>query len=412
MTPQITTLENGLRIVTEDIPHVQTATVGMWVDVGSRYEEAHECGLSHFLEHMAFKGTHTRTASQIAEEVENVGSYLNAYTSREETAYHARVLKEDIPLAVDIIADILQNSTFLEEEVLKERDVIIQEIFQCRDIPDDAVFDHFQSIAFPQQPFGRPILGPEEIIASVTSDNLKAYMNKHYHAASMIFLATGRVDHDQIVDLCREKFTQLSPSSSTSFQKATYKGGRFVDTRPIEQANIVLGYESVPHTHPHYYAQTVLSGIVGGGMSSRLFQEIREKRGLAYATYSFVSPFRDTGLFGIFAGTNPSQVGDVMSVTSDILGTLSATLTEQELARSKAQLKAGLMMGLESTTGRWDQIGHQMTTYGRPLKPEETITHVEAVTLDEIQSIARTLFATPPTLVAVGPGEIDSFLNL
>lgn len=405
MTVRITTLENNLRVITDDIPGVATTTLGLWVQVGARCEPAVTNGISHFLEHMAFKGTTTRSAKQIAEEIENVGGHLNAYTSRENTAYHARVLANDVPLAVELVADIIQNSTFEEEEIARERDVILQEIGQSFDTPDDIIFDYFQETAFPNHPLGRPILGTPEIIHKITRDDLNNYIKREYSAPRMIFAAAGAVDHDHLVDLCQKNFTQLSSHPTESVEKASYQGGQFYGKRQLEQVHLVLGFESCPAAHPDHYALSVFSSLLGGGMSSRLFQEVREKRGLVYSIYSFKSAFQDSGVFGIYAGTGEHQVEELLPTVKAILEDFPNTLEDKEIERSKAQLKAGLLMSLESTSARCEKLAQHLMVYNRPVPPEEVIEKVNAVTRQDIIRVASQLISTPPTFAALGPGK-------
>lgn len=412
MGAQITTLDNGLRIVSETLPGIQTTSLGMWVGVGSRFETPAQNGISHFLEHMAFKGTQNRTAIQIATEIENVGGYLNAYTSRENTAYHARVLSDNTLLAADIIADILQNSTFLDEEIEKERTVILQEISQSHDTPDDIIFEHFQAAAFPNQPLGRSILGPESVIKSLTSDDLREYMNNNYKSSNMVFAATGGVDHDELVEFCEEKFSNLRPHNGATTHPGTYQGGRHVETRTLEQVHMLVGFESVKQGHPDFYATAVLSSLLGGGMSSRLFQEVREKRGLVYSIYTFNTAFKDTGLFGIYAGTGPNELPQVMPLIAEVIHSLEVTLSDEEINRSKCQLKAGLMMALESTTARCEQLAQHMLIFGKSFTSEEIIQKVDRVQKEDVLRVAQQLFQSPATHAAIGPGELEAHMTL
>jgi len=404
VTVRITSLDNGLRIITDDIPGIATATLGLWVEVGTRHEPAEVNGISHFLEHMAFKGTATRSAKQIAEEIENVGGHLNAYTSRENTAYHARILEGDVPLALELIADIIQNSTFEPDELVRERDVILQEIGQAFDTPDDIIFDYFQETAFPRHPLGRPILGRPEIIHKITREALKSYMNREYIASRMVLAATGAVNHDQIVELCQKHFTQLSSQPTEGFTKASYEGGQFFEKRDLEQIHVLLGFESCPYGHPDYYPLSVFSNLLGGGMSSRLFQEVREKRGLVYSIYSFNTAFRDSGLFGIYAGTGESQIQELLPTIKNVLEDFPKSLEDKEINRSKAQLKAGLLMALESTSARCEQLAQQMMIYNRHIPPQEIIEKVNAVTPEDIIEAAARLMSKTPTFTALGPG--------
>lgn len=405
MTVKTTILENGLRIVTDDIPGIVTATLGLWVEVGARYESPEVNGISHFLEHMAFKGTTTRTAKQIVEEIENVGGHLNAYTSKENTAYHARVLENDVPLALEIIADIIQNSTFEPSEMEREREVILQEIGQAHDTPDDIIFDYFQETAFPNHPLGRPILGRPEIVRRLQPRDLKTYMTQEYSASRMVFAATGAVDHDQIVDLCRRHFSHLSNHETKSYEKAAYRGGHFYENRKLEQVHLLIGFPSCPYGHPDFYPLAVFSSLLGGGMSSRLFQEVREKRGLVYSIYSFNNSFRDTGVFGIYAGTGEGQVAELLPTVRNVLETFPTTLEAKEIDRSKAQLKAGILMSLESTSSRCEQLAQQMMIYRRPIPPQEIIEKVNAVTHKTLIDVAQRLITNETTFTAIGPGQ-------
>lgn len=405
MAVRLTTLDNGLRIITDDIPGVVTATLGLWVEVGTRNESAEVNGISHFLEHMAFKGTTTRSAKQIAEEIENVGGHLNAYTSRENTAYHARVLENDVPLAVELIADIIQNSTFELEEIARERDVILQEIGQAFDTPDDIIFDYFQETAYPHHPLGRPILGPAEIVRQISRDDLKKYMDKEYVASRMIFAAAGGVNHDLIVDLCQKHFTRLPTHSAESFIEANYQGGHFFEKRDLEQIHLLLGFESCNAGHPDHYRLSVLSNLLGGGMSSRLFQEVREKRGLVYSIYSFKTAFQDSGLFGIYAGTGEQKVQELLPTIKEVLETFPKALQTNEIERSKAQLKAGTLMSLESTSARCEKLANQLRIYNRHIPPQEVIEKINDVTYDDLIQVATHLIPTTPTFTVIGPGK-------
>src|SRR3989338_9239048 len=405
MAVKTTTLDNGLRIITDDIPGILSATVGLWVEVGARYESPEVNGISHFLEHMAFKGTTTRTAKQIAEEIESVVGHLNAYTSKENTAYHARVLEHDVPLALEIIADIIQNSTFDPSEVNRERHVILQEIGQTQDTPDDIIFDYFQETAFPNHSLGRPILGSPDNVRRIQQDDLKTYMSQEYSSSRMIFAATGAINHEKIVELCQKHFSQLSNHETKTYDKSSYRGGHFYENRKLEQIHLVLGFESCPYGHPDYYPLSVFSSLLGGGMSSRLFQEVREKRGLVYSVYSFNTAFRDSGIFGIYAGTGEAQVGELLPTIRNVLADFPQTLEDKEIARSKAQLKAAILMSLESTSSRCEQLAQQMMIYKRPIPPQEIIEKVNAVTRENLIGVAQKLLANNPTFVAIGPGK-------
>lgn len=404
---RITRLDNGLRVATVAMPSVQTASVGVWVDVGARHERAEVNGVAHMLEHMAFKGTERRTARVIAEEIENVGGQLNAYTSRENTAYYARVLADDLPLAVDLLADILQHSTFEPEELERERGVVLQEIGQTQDTPDDLVFDLFQETAFPDQPLGRPILGPAEIVSAMSRDALTGYMGEHYSPDRMILAAAGKVEHDRLVDLGNELFRHLPGTSSQGERKpdpGTYESGDRRESRDLEQVHLILGLPAFSYHDKDFHALQVLSVMLGGGMSSRLFQEVREKRGLAYAVFSFAACYGDTGIFGIYAGTGETQTSELVPVICDEFLGLMETPLEQELARARAQLKASMMMGLESCFAQCEDLARQLLIFGRRIPQEETIAEIDAVDAAAIRRVGqRLLEGARPTLTALGP---------
>jgi predicted Zn-dependent peptidase len=405
MTVEVTKLANGMTVATDVVSGVETAAVGVWVAVGARHETADVNGVSHMLEHMAFKGTKRRTALDIVEEVEDVGGQINAYTSRENTAYYLRVMAADVPMAVDILADILQNSTFDPEELERERAVIIQEIGQCDDTPDDVIFDYFQETAFPAQALGRPILGSHDLVSGMTREAVAGYMSGHYGADRMVLAAAGKVDHAALVRLAEEAFAGLPKRGPTSPDPARYSGGDRLVERDLEQVHLVLGFDGVPYDHPDYYTISVLSSLLGGGMSSRLFQEVREKRGLVYSIYTFASSYRDGGLFGIYAGTSAGEIPTLMPVLSEELRKVGGTVTEVELKRTKAQLKAGLLMALEHTRGRAERIAQQMLIYGRPVPAEEIVARIDAVDIAAISRLAGRIFSGRPTVTALGRTE-------
>jgi predicted Zn-dependent peptidase len=410
MSIRLTTLDNGFRVVTDRMDAVETVSLGVWVDVGTRHEPAEVNGVAHLLEHMAFKGTERRSAKDIAEEIENVGGHLNAYTSREQTAYYAKVLAEDAPLAVDILSDILQHSVFDEGELDRERTVILQEIGQANDTPDDIIFDLFQEQAFPHQPLGQPVLGRPEIIESMPRDRIASYLKDTYAAPGMILSAAGKIDHDQLVALAAKKFGTLPLESTASTAPARYAGGEVREERDLEQVHVVLGFPGMPFADPDYYAAAVLSTALGGGMSSRLFQEIREKRGLVYSIYSFAHSYRDGGLFGVYAGTGEDQVAELMPVVCDELLRIGEDLDEEELRRARAQLKAGLLMSLESTSSRCEQIAQHLLVFGELLDPREMVRRIEAVDRAAVVRAANRVVAEAPTLAALGPiGRVEDY---
>ncbi|MDP2622085.1 MAG: pitrilysin family protein [Hyphomicrobiales bacterium] len=404
MSVQTSRLANGMRVVTHAMPHLETAALGVWVDQGARSEAEAEHGISHLLEHMAFKGTRRRSARQIAEEIESVGGDLNAATSFEQTAYYARVLKADIAVAIDILGDILRNSVFDVSELAREQSVIVQEIGAARDTPDDLVFDQFQEAAFPGQPIGRSILGTPETVRAFRPDHLSAYLGARYRGPGMVLAAAGGVDHASVVKLAEDEFGSFAPAPAEATQAADYRGGERRQIRDLEQAHLVLGFKGVPYLDKRFYAAQMLANILGGGMSSRLFQEVRERRGLCYSIYAFHWTFRDTGLFGIYAATGAAEVAELPPVLTGELEALAGNLSEEEVARAKAQIKASLMMSLESSTARAEQIARQEILFGRVIPVDELLQLVEAVSVDDLKALAQEMFTGGPvTLSAVGP---------
>jgi predicted Zn-dependent peptidase len=406
----VSTLPNGLRVATDTIPHVETVSVGVWVDAGTRDETPEINGVSHLLEHMAFKGTERRSARAIAEEIEAVGGHLNAYTGRESTAYYAKVLKEDLGLAVDILADILQHSRFDEDELARERDVVLQEIGQANDTPDDIIFDHFQETAFPDQPLGRPVLGRPEVVAGMTRDALTGYMGASYRGGRMVLAAAGNLQHEELVALAMQSFAGLGNGATPPRAAASYAGGDFREPRELEQVHLVLGFPGIPHRDPDFYAANLFSTMYGGGMSSRLFQEVRENRGLVYSIYSFASSYRDGGLFGVYAGTGAERLGELVAVVGEELRALAATADADEIARGRAQMKASLLMARESTGARLEQLANQLLIYGRPLLVEEIIAQIEALDRAALERVAARLASGPLTMAALGPiGKLPDY---
>ncbi|WP_395494960.1 M16 family metallopeptidase [Acetobacter sp. KSO5] len=400
---QLTRLPSGLIVVTERMERVETVSFGAYVSTGTRDETAEENGVSHFLEHMAFKGTERRSALQIAEEIENVGGHINAYTAREQTAYYVKLLKENLDLGIDIIGDILTHSTFDPTEIERERGVILQEIGQANDTPDDVVFDHFQATAYPNQPMGRPTLGTEDLIRTMSRETLMRYMSAHYTTGNMVVAAAGNLHHEDVVRQVERHFADLGTTPLIPGTPSIYGGGEFRQEKDLDQAHVVLGFPSVGYNDPDYYAALMLSLLLGGGMSSRLFQEIREKRGLVYSVYSFNAPFLDGGVFGIYAGTGEKECAELVPVTLEELKKVQKSVGKDELARACAQLKASLLMSLESTGSRCEQIARQLQLFGRLIPVAETVARVEAVTTDDICRVATRIFTQKPTLAALGP---------
>ncbi|MAG96221.1 MAG: pitrilysin family protein [Alphaproteobacteria bacterium] len=410
MTVQLATLGDGLRVASDAMPELETAALGVWVNAGARNESSAQGGVSHLLEHMAFKGTGRRSARAIAEEVEAVGGQINAYTSREQTAYFIRVLKEDVELALDILADILQHSTFEAAELEREREVVIQEIGQVQDTPDDLIFDLLQETAFPDQPMGRSILGSIERVRAFERQALVGYMERHYQAPQMVLAASGRIDHEALVERVGELF-RLPAGAAEARQPARYQGGERREERQLEQAHLALAFPGLAFDDEDFYAIQVLSTVLGGGMSSRLFQELREKRGLCYSVFSFASAYLDAGLFGVYAGTGEGELGELVPVLCDEIARVAEDVDESETARARAQHKAGIMMGLEAPMARCEHLGRQLLIYDRAIPTAELIAEIDAVDATALKRVAgRVLAGGPPALAAIGPiSRLESY---
>lgn len=404
MRVEVTRLANGLTVASDPMAEAESVSLGVWIGVGTRHEAAEENGVAHLLEHMLFKGTPSRSAQAIAEEIEAVGGHLNAYTGRETTAYHAKVLAGDLPLALEIIADILQNSLFDAQELERERQVVLQEIGQAEDTPDDIIFDRFQEAAFPGQGLGRPVLGRPEIVARLGREQLVGFHARNYGAERMVLAAAGAVAHEELVALAERHFSRLPPKSAARSEPPRYQGGAYREARELEQLHLVLGFEGLSYRDPDYHALVAFSTAFGGGMSSRLFQEVRERRGLVYSVFSFNASQVDCGLFGVYAGTGEEQVGELLPVLcEEWLKVAEGGIAAEELARAKAQLRASIVMGRERSENRVEHLAGQILVHGRPLEPEEILAKVEAVDGAAIRRVARRLLASPPTLAALGP---------
>ncbi|HVV64124.1 MAG TPA: pitrilysin family protein [Rhizomicrobium sp.] len=411
MNVEITCLSNGLTVVTDPMPQLESAALGVWVNCGGRNEIKPLMGVSHMLEHMAFKGTERRSAREIAEEIEAVGGFLNAYTSREQTAFHARVLKSDAPLALDILSDILIRPTFDEAELERERQVVLQEIGQARDTPDDIIFDHLQATIYPNQPIGWPILGEDETVAALTREHLRAYMRANYLAGGMTLVASGAVAHREVVALAQEVFAGLNPGQAPKPAPARWCGGDMRRIDSLEQAHIAFAFPGVSQTDPDVYTAQVYTTALGGGMSSRLFQEAREKRGLCYSIYAFQQSANDSGVIGVYAGSGETEASEIAPVVAGEMAALAGGATEAEVARARAQLKSALLMGLERPMTRAEQIAGQLFSYGRVLSVEEMTAKLDEVDVAAVRRFGERLMAcAAPALAALGPiGRIEGY---
>ncbi|MBA4351595.1 MAG: peptidase M16 [Rhodobacter sp.] len=403
MSLRITTLSNGFRIVTEAMPGLLSASAGVWVTAGGRHERAEQNGIAHFLEHMAFKGTERRSSLRIAEEIEDVGGYINAYTSREMTAYYARVLSPDVALALDVIADIVLNPVFNKDDIETERHVILQEIGQALDTPDDIIFDWLQEVSYPDQPFGRTILGPSERVSSFKRDDLRRFVAEHYGPDQMILAAAGGVDHDAIVAQAEALFGHLKPVGNAQLQPAHFGGGERREVKDLEQVHFALAFEGPGYRAPDVYAAQVYATAMGGGMSSRLFQKIREERGLCYSIFAQSGAYEDTGQITIYAGTSEEEIGDLVGLTLDELKRAADDMTEAEVNRARAQLKAGLLMGLESPSSRAERNARLLAIWGRVPSVAETVEKIDAVSTADVRAYGAGLVGAKSALALYGP---------
>ncbi|MGD1017451.1 MAG: pitrilysin family protein [Roseiarcus sp.] len=402
MSVRFTTLPSGLRVVTDAAPHLRTAALGVFVSAGSRHEADDEHGLSHLLEHMAFKGTRRRSAREIAEAIENAGGDLNAETGVEQTAYFARVLGEEVDLALDVLADILTESRFDAEELGREKNVIIQEIGAVEDTPDDLVFDLFTAAAWPEQPIGRPILGTREGVAAFDRHAIDAYLLRHYRAGASIVAAAGAVDHDHIAAHAEALLGAFGAASAAPPRPAAYRGGEILVKKKLEQTHIVVGFEGRAVRAPDHDAAHLFAAATGGGMSSRLFQEVRERRGLAYSIYTFHWAYSDSGLFGFYAGAAAKDAGELMAAALDCLAEATERLDEGEVRRAKAQMKVSMLTALESPSARAQQLARQTFVYGAPLSLEDMLARIDAVTVDDVRRAGAAMLASSPTVAAIG----------
>lgn len=404
MSPRLTTLPNGFRIVSEAMPGLESAAVGLWIDAGARHERTEQNGIAHFLEHMAFKGTERRSALQIAEEIEDVGGYINAYTSRETTAYYARVLRADVPRALDILADILRNPVFEPREIEVERGVILQEIGQALDTPDDVIFDWLQEAAFPAQPIGRSILGTSDRVGAFAETDLRRFVAEHYGPGQMILSAAGAVDHDRLVAQAGGLFGDMRPALQPVADPARFECGERREVRLLEQAHFALALEAPGYRAADFYTAQVFAGALGGGMSSRLFQKLREELGLCYSVFAQSGAYADTGLITIYAGTGGEQIAQLAGLTIDELRRSAEDMSEAEVARARAQMKAGLLMGLESPSSRAERQARLLSIWGRVPDVAEAVERIEAVGVADVRAYAGASVAAGRAALALyGP---------
>ncbi len=407
-------LANGIRLVTERMPDVRSVTLGFWVDVGSRDEHPQLAGVSHFLEHLLFKGTEQRSARQIAEAIEAVGGEMNAFTTKEYTAFYTRLLDEDVDLGLDILCDILSVPAFRPDEVESERQVILEEILMHEDEPSELVHDLFTEALFPGHPLGRDVLGTAETITALSRDAIAGHFLAHYRPPNVVFAAAGNLDHDELAAGIERRMSpapgQRPPRSDVRFAAPRRQ---IVSTRPTEQANVVVGMRSLSRGDDDRFALSVLNQVLGGGMSSRLFQEIREQRGLVYAVYSYRSAYLETGALAVYAGTAPGRTSEVLRLIGEELDRLLQDgVTDGELALAKGHLKGSLALGLEDSGGRMNRIGRSELVHGEVLTVDELVARTEAVTRADIERVAERVLGNERVIALVGPFEEDALTEM
>lgn len=403
---EIITLENGLRVVADEMKDVETVSVAVFVKTGSRNETVEINGISHFLEHMAFKGTKTRSAKQIAEEFEGIGGRINAYTSKDKTVYYVKVLKKHSEFAVEFLADILQNSTFDTVELEKERGVILQEIAMTNDTPDDIIFDYFQEVAYPDQALGRSILGPVDNIKKFNSDHFKNYIGKQYNYSNIAIVASGAIKEQELLSYVQKYFNALGNDKVQEVEAPKYSSGDFRKSKDLEQINLVFGFDGLSYMHEDYYTSQILAMVLGSGMSSRLFQEVRENLGLAYSIYAFNYAHHDSGLFAIYAGTTPEKTNELLKATCQEINKVCHTITDKELDRVRAQFEASLLMAKESSNSRSQRIGSEILGRGRLIDDQEVLDKIMSVKKSDVSDLATKIFTgSKPAFSAIGKVE-------
>ncbi|HCE59409.1 MAG TPA: insulinase family protein [Wolbachia sp.] len=407
--PQVTKLNNGLRIITEHMHDVDSVAFNIRVGVGSRAESISQSGMSHFLEHMAFKGTKTKTAFEIAKAFDDIGGVFNASTGRESTSYYAQVLKKDLSIGIDILIDILMNSTFPEDELEREKGVVIQEIFQTNDSPSDIIFDKYMEAAYKDQSFGRSILGTQETVNSFTREDLNDYTREHYFGENMLLAVAGNIEHEEIVALTKDALSKIHSKELKKNEGADYTGSEYLEHRKLDQVHLLIGLPGVSCHDDKYYTFKVLDSILGGGMSSRLFQEVREKQGLAYSIYSFNSSYTDTGILSIFAGTDSSNLDKLLqSITTELKKLCTNDLQAEEVSRVKERIKSQILMSRESTSSRAETLSYYYANYGKYISKHELIEKISAVSAADVQETAEKLLSQCEKTTLAAIGEINS----
>ena len=402
MTARLHRLANGLTVAVEPMAGVETASVGLYADVGSRSEAEGLGGLAHMVEHMVFKGAGSRDARAIAEAIEDVGGSLNAWTARDHTVFHARSLADDLPLGVELIADLVRAPVLDAEELEREKHVVLAELGEARDTPDDIVFDHLYAAAYPGQTLGLPVLGDEASIAAIAHDDLAGWIARQYRPEGLVLAAAGKVDEDALLRLAEAHFGDMPAGAAPAWEAGRFAPGTHRDRRRFDQVHVAFAYQGPGHRDPALHALSLFASAAGGGMSSRLFQEVREARGLAYSIYAWTQPFAETGLFGVYCAAAKGDAARAYSLARDVLAETADTLSAEELERARAQAKAGLLMGLESVQSRCDHLARQIQIHGRIVSAAESVADIEAVTLDQARAAGQAALAGGAAVATVG----------
>ncbi len=402
MTARLHRLPNGFTVAVDPMPGVESLAVGLYADVGARSEPAPLAGLAHMVEHMVFKGTEGRDARAIAEAVEDVGGSLNAWTGREQTVFHARLLAADLALGVDLVADFVRAARFDADELEQEKDVVLSELGEARDTPDDIIFDNLNGAAFPKQPLGSPVLGTEASIAAIAAPDLHAWIADQYRPSGLILAAAGKVDEDALLKLAESRFGDLPPGAPPAFAPATFASGTHRDSRRFDQVHLAFAHPGLPADHPDGHALGMFSQAAGGGMSSRLFQQLREERGLAYSIYSWANGYADTGMFGVYCAADHARAAQAQALAHDVLAAVATDVTDEEVERARAQMKAGLLMGLESVQARCDHLARMIQLKGRVVTPTELTRDIDGVTRADVLRVGAQVLSGPRATATVG----------
>ncbi|HEY0414694.1 MAG TPA: pitrilysin family protein [Allosphingosinicella sp.] len=399
---QLTILPNGLRVASRQMPGLETAAVGLYAEAGSRHEPARLNGIAHLFEHMVFKGAGGRSAREISEAIEDVGGDLNAATDRDGTSFTASVMAEHVPLGVELIGDMVQRPHFAAADLAREKDVVLQELGEARDTPSDIIFDDLWSAAFDDQPLGRSVLGSEESIEAIAVEDLHAWRSGRYGAAALSLVAAGKVDHGQLVALAERHFGGTEAGRNASPEAARFTGGTRVSRVSSDQAHLTLAFPAPAQRDPDYFAARLFADVVGGGMSSRLFQQVREDRGLAYTVYSSLHPYSDAGIFYVYAATARRESGAAAQLIDEVIADTAETVTDRELERVRTQSRAALLMSMESPWGQAHYVARQLFVYGRLVEPVEVVAELDSVTLDQVREAGRKMLAGPRARATIG----------